>query len=36
MKSRLTDQGADAFGMAILLLCLVIGAVHFASGGLVG
>ncbi len=36
MKSRLTDQGADAFAMVILLLCLVVGAVHFASGGLIG
>lgn len=36
MKSKISDQTADALGMVILLLCLVVGAVHFASGGLIG
>ncbi len=36
MKSKITDQKADALGMVVLLLCLVVGAVHFASGGLIG
>lgn len=36
MKSKLTDQGADALGFIVLLICLVVGAVHFASGGLIG
>ena len=36
MKSKISDQKADALGMVVLLLCLVVGAVHFASGGLIG
>ncbi len=36
MKSESNDAKADAIGMVILLVCLVTGFVHFASGGLIG
>ncbi len=36
MKSKASDAKADALGMVILLLCLVAGAIHFASGGIIG
>jgi len=36
MKSKVSDAKADALGTVILLLCLVAGAIHFASGGIIG
>ena len=36
MKSKMSDNKADAIGVVILLLCLVATAVHFASGGIIG
>ena len=36
MKSKMSDAKADSLGVVILLLCLVAGAVHFASGGIIG
>lgn len=36
MKSNISDAKADTCAAVILLLCLVAGAVHFASGGIIG
>ena len=36
MKSKTSDAKADALGVVVLLMCLVVGAVHFASGGIIG
>ena len=36
VKSKLSDQKADAIGIVIMLTCIVLAAVHFVSGGLIG
>ncbi len=36
MKSNVSDAKADACAGVILLLCLVAGTIHFASGGIIG